>query len=93
MSTLETLQDLLIREYKLTREQLAPDAQLSALGVDSLGMLELMFQIEDRFGITLPDDNPTNLLTVNDVVVYIDKLVAPQPAARGADDADLHALT
>jgi acyl carrier protein len=82
MSTLETLQDLLIREYKLTREQLAPDAQLSALGVDSLGMLELMFQIEDRFGITLPDDNPTNLLTVNDVVVYIDKLVAPQPAAR-----------
>jgi acyl carrier protein len=84
MSTLETLQDLLIREYKLTREQLAPDAQLSALGVDSLGMLELMFQIEDRFGITLPDDNPTNLLTVNDVVVYIDKLVAPQPAARGA---------
>jgi acyl carrier protein len=81
MSTLETLQDLLIREYKLTREQLAPDAQLSALGVDSLGMLELMFQIEDRFGITLPDDNPTNLLTVNDVVVYIDKLVAPQREA------------
>jgi acyl carrier protein len=93
MSTLEILQDLLIGEYKLTREQLTPDAQLTTLGVDSLGLIELMFQIEDRFGVTLPDDNTTKLLTVNDVVVYIDKLVALQPAAPGAAGADSRVVT
>lgn len=77
MSTLELLQDLLIKEHELTREQLAPDVQLAAVGVDSLGLIELMFQIEDRFGITLTDDKPVVLVTVGDVVAYVDSLVAP----------------
>ena len=43
--------------------------------------------------ILVVDDNPTNLLTVNDVVVYIDGLVVPQPGARGAEGADSHPRT
>ena len=86
MSTLETLQELLVKEYTLTREQVAPEALLATVGVDSLGMIELMFQIEDRFGITLPEDKPPLMVTVRDLVAYIDGLVAPpgtapQPAA------------
>jgi acyl carrier protein len=88
MSTLETLQDILVREFNLTREQLAPTAELNALGVDSLDLLELMFKIEDRFGVTIRDDTPSNLLTVADVVVYIDGLLARTPAARSAARED-----
>jgi acyl carrier protein len=88
MSTLETLQEILVREFNLTREQLAPTAELNALGVDSLDLLELMFKIEDRFGVTIRDDTPTNLLTVADVVVYIDGLLARPPAARPAAGED-----
>ncbi len=88
MTTLETLQDILVREFNLTREQLAPAAELNALGVDSLDLLELMFKIEDRFGVTIRDDTPTNLLTVSDVVVYIEGLLARPPAARPAAGAD-----
>jgi acyl carrier protein len=93
MSTLEKLQDILINEYTLARELLPPDAPLSSLGIDSLGLIELMFQIEDRFGITLPDDNSTNFVTVNDVVRYIDKLLVPQPAAQAAESAQVHGVT
>jgi acyl carrier protein len=88
MSTLETLQDILVREFNLTREQLAPTAELSALGVDSLDLLELMFKIEDRFGVTIREDTPTNLQTVSDVVVYIDGLLARAPAARSTAGED-----
>jgi acyl carrier protein len=35
-----------------------PDAELAALGVDSLTLLELMFEIEERFGIKLQEDTP-----------------------------------
>jgi acyl carrier protein len=84
MSTLEALQDILVREFSLTREQLAPGAELTSLGVDSLDLLELMFKIEDRFGIAIRDDTPTNLLTVNDVVIYVDGLLARPEAVRPA---------
>jgi acyl carrier protein len=80
MSTLELLQDILIREYSLARAQLAPEAKLADLGVDSLGLIELMFQIEDQFHISLPEDKPPALVTIGDVETYIDNLVNP-PAA------------
>jgi acyl carrier protein len=82
MSTLETLQELLMKAYRLTREQVMPDALLATVGVDSLGMIELMFQIEDRFGITLSDeDKVPPMVTVQDLAAYIDSIVAPQGAA------------
>ena len=79
MNTLEMLQDLLIKDHSLTRAQLGPEAQLSALGIDSLALIELMFQVEDRFGISLPDDKVPVLVTVGDVVTYIDGLLASAP--------------
>jgi acyl carrier protein len=79
MNTLELVQDILIKEYSLTRAQLAPDALLATVGVDSLGLIELMFQVEDRLGVTLPDDKAPALSTVGDLVDYMDALMAPQP--------------
>ena len=94
MSTLTTLQDILIEEFQLERERITPDAELKALGVDSLDLLELMFKIEDRYQLAIRDDVPSNLTTVNDVVVYVDELLARKGKARGSNGAeDLHAPT
>jgi acyl carrier protein len=82
MSTLEQLQDLLIGGYKLTREQLPPEAPLNSLGIDSLGLIEMMFLVEDRFGIVLPDDHTTDFKTIDDVVNYIDKVLAAKSGAQ-----------
>lgn len=75
MTTLTTLQDILETEYRIPREKLQPDAVLSTIGMDSLNTLELMFKIEDAFQVTIADDVPADLLTVADVVQYIDGLV------------------
>jgi acyl carrier protein len=93
MNTLETLQDILIDEFNLTRERVAPDAELAALGVDSLDLLELMFKIEDRYKLAIRDDVPYDLTTVGDVVRFIDRLVAAQPQTPGSGGADRHAAT
>lgn len=76
MNTFEALQAILVRDYKIPAESIRPDAPLNSLGIDSLGLLELMFTIEDRFQVKIPGDPPDNLVTVRDVVVYIDGLVA-----------------
>ncbi|HZV62808.1 MAG TPA: acyl carrier protein [Methylophilaceae bacterium] len=77
MNTLERLQGLLISEYGLTRETIAPEATLADLGVDSLGMMELLFSIEKTFGIIIPNEQ-IELKTVGQVSAYIDKLVTEQ---------------
>lgn len=86
MTTIETLRDLLVRNYKLAPEAVAPDATLETLGVDSLGLLELLFDIEDRFGIKMPAERPA-LSTVEDVAGYIDRLVVEQAGPPGAGGA------
>jgi acyl carrier protein len=83
MSTLQTLQDILVRDYTLTREQVVPEAVLSSLGMDSLSVLELMFKIEDRFHLKITGDTPNDLVTVSDVVRYIDGLIILHATAVG----------
>jgi acyl carrier protein len=85
MSTLEIIQDILAQKFALDRAKLTPEAELSQLGIDSLAVLELLFDIEDRFGLKIKDDMPSSLMTLQDVVLYIDALLAqrqaPKPAA------------
>jgi acyl carrier protein len=85
MDTLDTLADILARDYCIDRERIAPEATLQTLGLDSLSVLELMFKIEDRYHVKITGDTPTDLLTVRDVVRYIDGLRAGSPAAQTAN--------
>ena len=42
------------------------------LGADSLDVVEIIMEIEDQFGITVPDDDVTTLKTVRDISDYVD---------------------
>jgi len=41
------------------------------LDIDSLSMVEIAVQAEDKFGVKIPDDELANLKTVGDAVSYI----------------------
>lgn len=73
--TYDWLRATLVKEYKLAPEKITLDAPLEALGIDSLGMAELLFGVEDKFAIVLPRE-PVQLPTVGDVVTFIDALIA-----------------
>ncbi|MGZ8255110.1 MAG: acyl carrier protein [Burkholderiaceae bacterium] len=79
-STFERLSAILMKDYKLSPDRLTLDAPLEALGIDSLGTVELLWSIEDAFKIKLPSD-PVNLPTLGDVVSFIDDLVLRQSVA------------
>lgn len=44
------------------------------LGLDSLGVMELMADIEDRFAVTIPNDVLTDISTVEDVARALIKI-------------------
>ena len=82
-TTFDRLCAILIKDYKLEPGQLTQDAPLEALGIDSLGVADLLFNVEDEFRISLPPE-PVQLLTVGDVARYIDQLLAAQARSPGA---------
>ena len=43
------------------------------LDIDSLSMVEIAVQAEDRFGVKIPDEQLAQLKTVNDAADYIAK--------------------
>jgi acyl carrier protein len=43
------------------------------LDVDSLSMVEVVVVAEERFGVTIPDDEIQKLTTVGDAVAYIQR--------------------
>lgn len=43
------------------------------LGVDSLSMVEIIYECEDRFEVEIPDEDAKNLKTVGDAVAYIER--------------------
>lgn len=43
------------------------------LGADSLDVVQMLMTLEDDFGITVSEDEASNLRTVSDIVTLIDK--------------------
>ena len=80
MNTYDRLVRMLADEHKLALETLQPDARLDDLGIDSLSVMELLFKIEEEFNIRVPNDQ-VPLLTIHDVVSYVDNLIAQQADA------------
>ena len=61
------VQDLLGEELDLALDELSPGRELEDLGVDSLGMIEVMFRMEEEFDIRMGDEQ-VPLKTVQDVI-------------------------
>jgi acyl carrier protein len=79
MTTLERLQALLYKDFDLAPERLVPGARLEDLEIDSLRLIEIMFDVEDAFAITVPAGEAelrARIVTVGDLAAYIDSLVA-----------------
>lgn len=71
--------------FILEHDELASDASLTQNGVlDSMGVLELIMFLEQRFGLQIPDDHalPENLDSVERIVRYVStRLTSSGPEA------------
>jgi acyl carrier protein len=65
------------------RADIGPAANLQELGLESIDALEMIFDLEEKFGIQIPynaNSAATDFSTVGDVVNAIQKLVDEKPA-------------
>lgn len=72
MATLDTIKDILNENMDIDPETVNDDSTFDSLGVDSLDMVELICELEDRCDIEFGE--PEGLNTVGELVAYIDNL-------------------
>jgi acyl carrier protein len=59
---------ILVRELDVQEAQLTPDARLEEdLGADSLNKAEITMALEERFNLSIPDEQWEGVSTVGDV--------------------------
>ena len=70
----QRVKEIIVEQLGVTADQVTPEAKfIEDLGADSLDIVELVMALEEEFGNEIPDEQAEKLLTVGDVVKYIEE--------------------
>tara|TARA_B100001142_G_C14340023_1_gene657473 strand:+ start:2567 stop:2797 length:231 start_codon:yes stop_codon:yes gene_type:complete len=73
MSTFDKVKDIIIDKLGVDEEKINSEASfVDDLGADSLDTVELIMQLEEEFGIEIPDDDAEKITTVQAAIDYLD---------------------
>ena len=53
---------------------ISPDDTLESLKLDSLDTITLLFELEDKLGVSIPDEDARSVKTVGDIIECIRRL-------------------
>ena len=79
MGSLQDLQNIIRDKYNIDPATLDPQVSMREQGLDSLAVAEFLFEVEDRLGLTLPDEH-MHIETLAGLAELIDRLRAKQTA-------------
>ncbi len=72
----DEITDLLSEQLNIDKTAITRDSKIiEDLHTDSLDMVEMLIALEDKYDITVPDDDVKNLDTVGKLVDYIENRV------------------
>ena len=80
-TTLERLQKLFIARFDYKIEDLTATTTLENLGLDSLDIIDFLFDIEDEFKIKVPD-REFEVKTIQDMVDAMDRFISEQDSEQ-----------
>ena len=71
----ESLRKLLAKQLRIDESKISPDSEIKKdLGADSLDIMQLLFTVEEEYGITIPDEELVTFTKVSDIVNYLESL-------------------
>jgi len=79
----EQIKSMIADHFGIDLGKLTPETEIASLGIDSLGMIEFMFEMEDKLKIRMADSRAP-LVTVADVIAEIERAVQQQQPAQAA---------
>jgi acyl carrier protein len=85
-TTLERLQKLFITRFDYKLEELTASTTLENLGLDSLDVIDFLFDIEDEFNIKVPD-REFEVKTIQDMVDALDRFISEQDSKQDTESS------
>jgi acyl carrier protein len=71
---IEIVNEFLIDEFEIEESELKPDVHLiNDLGIESLDFVDIVVIIEKEFGFKVKREDITQVRTLNDMYLYIEK--------------------
>ncbi len=68
----DQIKEVIVEKLGSDAEKIVPEARfVDDLGADSLETVELIMGLEDKFGVTISDEDAEKIRTVKDAVDYI----------------------
>ena len=77
MQTLELLRDYLHKKASVEPARVVPQTRLEDIGVDSLILIDLMFELEESLNVRVPDAS-TRPATISELIDLFEALSARQ---------------
>jgi acyl carrier protein len=82
MSIEAQVKEIIMNKLGVEMDQITSDAAfIEDLGADSLDTVELVMELEDKFGIEIPDTDAEKIRTVKDAVQYLEKHASEEKKA------------
>lgn len=68
----EKVKEIICEQLGVDEDEVTPEAKfIEDLGADSLDTVELIMELEEEFGIEIPDEDAEKISTVGDAIQYI----------------------
>lgn len=75
MAIFEDVRDVVVEQLSVAPDAVKLESKIiEDLGADSLDVVELVMALEEKFEVEIPDSDAEKLITINDVVTYIENL-------------------
>jgi acyl carrier protein len=87
LDTLETVERLAAQQFGLDPGAIGPDTPVTDYGVDSLGLIEFLFLLEEAFNVRIGRDLNATPQTLRELAALMDSLRRMQGSAAGGGAA------
>ena len=74
MDTFDRICDIISTRFELTETSLTQDTTWEEIGADSIDLVDLISELEDKFNVSIPDEAIDDLRTIGDVAKLIEEL-------------------
>jgi len=73
MATLDDVKEVVVEQLNVSPDEVKEESRfVEDLGADSLDVVELVMELEEKFDIEIPDEDAEKIATVADAVKFIE---------------------
>lgn len=72
----DKVKEIIVKELEVDENLIKPETSLKEdLGFDSIDAVEVIMSLEEEYNISISDDEAQNIITVQDLVDYIEQRI------------------